>query len=42
LARAGASFPPQMKFLITPLICVIIRRLGFQHAAKYHMEAKRT
>lgn len=42
LARAGASLPPQMKFLMTPLICVIIRGLGFQHAAKYHIEAKRT
>ncbi len=31
-----------MKFLITPLICAIIRGLGFQHAAKYHIEARRT
>jgi hypothetical protein len=34
--------PPQMKFLMTLLICAIIRGLGFQHAAKYHIEARRT
>ncbi len=42
LARAGASLPPHMKFLITPLICVVIRGLGFQHVTIYHMEARRT
>ncbi len=42
LACAGASLPPQMKFLMTLLIYAIIRRLGFQHAAKYHIEARRT
>ncbi len=42
LARVGASLPPQMKFLTTPLICVVIRGLGFQHATMYHIEAKRT
>jgi len=42
LARAGASRPPQMKFLTIPLIWEHILGLGFQDAAKYHVEASRT
>jgi hypothetical protein len=31
-----------MKFLITPLTWAHIHGLGFQHVAKYHIEARRT
>ncbi len=31
-----------MKFLMTPLTWQHILRLGFQHAAKYHIDASRT
>ncbi len=42
LALASASLPPQMKFLMTPRTWQHILGLGFQHAAKYHIDAKRT
>jgi hypothetical protein len=42
LACASASLPPQMKFLTTPLTWAHIRGMGFQHAARYHIEARRT
>ncbi len=41
-AWAGVALPPQIKFLITPCIWLHILGLGFQHAARYHMEANRT
>jgi hypothetical protein len=42
LARAGASLPPHMKFLMTPLTWPHILGFGFQHAARYQSDASRT
>jgi hypothetical protein len=42
LARAGASLPPQIKFLTTLWTWQHILGLGFQHAARYHIEASKT
>jgi hypothetical protein len=36
------TFPPQMKFHMTPLIWLHILGLRFQQAAMYHMEESRT
>jgi hypothetical protein len=42
LARVLEAFPPQMKFRITLLIWLHILELGFQQAAKYHIEKSNT
>jgi len=42
LAHADTSLPPQMKFLMTPLTWQHILRFGFQHAARYQSDARRT
>ncbi len=42
LAQVGASLPPQIKFLMSPLTWLLILGSGFQQAARYHIEARRT
>jgi hypothetical protein len=42
LARVGVSLPPQIKFLMSPLTWLLILGSGFQQAARYHIEARRT
>ncbi len=42
LARVGASLPPQIKFLMSPLTWLLILGSGFQQATRYHIEARRT
>ncbi len=42
LARVLETFPPQMKFCTTPLMWLHILGLGFQQAAKYHIEESNT
>ncbi len=42
LARVLEAFPPQMKFRTTPLIWLHILGLGFQQAARYHIEESNT
>ncbi len=42
LARVLEAFPPQMKFHTTFLIWLHILGLGFQQAARYHIEESNT
>jgi hypothetical protein len=42
LAHVGASLPPHIKFLISALTWLHILGSGFQHAARYQVDAKRT
>ncbi len=42
LARVLEAFSPQMKFCTISLIWLHILGLGFQHAAKYHIEENNT
>ncbi len=42
LACVGASLPPQIKFLMNALTWLHILGSGFQHAARYQIDASRT